>query len=185
MKKIGLWIGFFILFIFITKVFVSSFTSDKSKLTQADWIGRKVVFPDSISFISTSTNSISDYNIINAKYKVLVYIDSTGCTSCQLGLVEWKAFIDRCESSNFDVGFVFVIQSQNDRDLQIRMEIAGFTYPIIFDRHDLFDKINNFTTINGSCTFLLDENFKVILIGSPVSSEENWNLYFDYLTQNA
>lgn len=109
MKKIGLWIGFFILFIFITKVFVSSFTSDKSKLTQADWFGRKVVFPDSISFISTSTNSISDYNILDAKYKVLVYVDSTGCTSCQLGLVEWKAFIDRCESSNFDVGFVFVI----------------------------------------------------------------------------
>lgn len=51
--------------------------------------------------------------------------------------------------------------------------------------NDMTIEINNFKTENGSCSFLLDEIFKVLLIGSPVSSKDNWNLYFNYLTQNA
>ena len=32
-------------------------------------------------------------HILDHKYKILTYIDTTGCTACRLKLFDWKLFI--------------------------------------------------------------------------------------------
>ena len=149
-------------------------------------MAREVIIPHNIIFKSITTDTISKY-IFNHSYKILVYVDSVGCTGCRLGLVDWKAFIDRCQSKGYDVGFLFVIQSSDYTKFEQKLEIEKFTYPVIYDLTDKFNSLNKFPEDDKFRTFLLDKDNKVVLIGSPIRSEKIWKLYIDVLskTKNA
>ncbi|GHV65411.1 hypothetical protein FACS1894199_06030 [Bacteroidia bacterium] len=47
-----------------------------------EWQGKELVFPANPIFTRYVTDTV-DYRIQNSEYKVLVYVDSTGCTSCK------------------------------------------------------------------------------------------------------
>lgn len=78
----------------------------------------------------------------NTPYKILTYADSMGCTGCQLGIPQWQQIINTCKINNTDVGFLFIIHSPNYADLGY--ELLYFDYPIIYDKHNSFDKLNHF-----------------------------------------
>ena len=46
-------------------------------------------------------------NILDHKYKVLTYIDTTGCTACRLKLFDWKLFIKELNTFSEDIAFIF------------------------------------------------------------------------------
>ena len=56
------------------------------------WMGKEVVFPHDIAYTRFAKDTVS-FVFSAAKYKVLVYVDSGGCTSCRLQLPKWKEFI--------------------------------------------------------------------------------------------
>ena len=58
-----------------------------------DHIGREMLFPKDIVYTRFLKDTI-DYRMPeNVEYKVVVYVDSTGCTECKLKLQDWKNFI--------------------------------------------------------------------------------------------
>jgi len=143
---------------------------------------KEVVIPQNIIYKSITTDTISKH-IFNHSYKILVYVDSVGCTGCRLGLVEWKAFIDRCQSKRYDVGFLFVIQSSDYRKFEQKLETNNFIYPVIYDLADNFNRLNRFPKEDEFRTFLLDKDNKVVLIGSPIRNERIWKMYVDKLSK--
>ena len=62
-----------------------------------EWQGKEIKFPKNPIFTRYLTDT-TDFQIPQSEYKVLVYIDSTGCTSCKLQLHKWKEFIKYTDS---------------------------------------------------------------------------------------
>lgn len=58
----------------------------------AEWIGKTIQFPDNMQLTVYGRDTMPAI-LSDTPYKVLVYIDSTGCTSCRLKLLEWHALI--------------------------------------------------------------------------------------------
>lgn len=75
-----------------------------------EWNQKEIIIPKSLSFKSLGHDTVCS-SILNNRFKVLVYIDSMGCIPCKLKLSEWKALIDTCKLKAYDVGFLFVVQS--------------------------------------------------------------------------
>jgi len=141
-----------------------------------EWMAKEIIIPQNLTVKSLGINII-DKKMQRHRYNILVYVDSVGCTSCNLGLTEWKAYIEKSKLKAYNVGFLFVVQSNNYTEFEQQLKCKQFSYPIIYDPHGTFNKLNKFPKENKYHTFLLDKKNKVVLIGSPVKSENMYKLY--------
>ena len=173
---------FYILFLFL----LSSACQDKKKeqftrLVQK-WQGKEIVFPQDMEFTRFVTNPV-EYRIPDAEYKVLIYVDSTGCTSCKLQLPKWKELIAHVDSAtNSNIPFIFVFQSKDDRELRYILKRDNFDRPVCIDRDSRLDKLNQFPQDITFQTFLLDKDNKVKVIGNPVHNLAVRDLYLKQIT---
>lgn len=148
----------------------------QSKTNIEKWFNREIKIPENLKFKSMGRDTIGS-QILNHQYKVLVYLDSLGCIPCRLRLVEWKEYMDNWELNGYDVGFLFVVQSSNYKHLEMKLYADQFSYPIIYDPENTFNKLNHFPKEEQFRTFLLDAKNRVILIGSPIENIEISLLY--------
>ena len=104
---------FYILFLFL----LPSACQDKKKEQFArlvqKWQGKEIVFPQDMEFTRFVTEPV-EYRTPDAEYKVLIYVDSTGCTSCKLQLPKWKELIAHVDSITFQT---FLL----DRDNKVKV----------------------------------------------------------------
>ena len=140
-----------------------------------DWRGREIFIPFDVQFKTLGRDTLCT-DLWDKPYKIFTYIDSIGCSSCQLGLHEWKEFIDSCQREQMDIGFIFAVHSSDYRLFDGEVRFYEFDYPIIYDYHNEFDRLNHFPPAPYR-TFLLDRGNKVQVIGSPVNNPEMWELY--------
>ena len=158
--------------------------NNKEKFAQLvqEWQGKEIVFPQNMAFTRFVTEPV-DYRIPDAEYKVLVYVDSVGCTSCKLQLPKWKELIAHVDSAtNGNVPFIFVFQSKDDRELRYILKCDNFDRPVCIDRNNRFDELNQFPQDITFQTFLLDKDNKVKVIGNPVHNLAVRDLYLKQIT---
>lgn len=142
-----------------------------------EWQGKEIVFPQDMAFTRFVTEPV-DYRIPDAEYKVLVYVDSVGCTSCKLQLPKWQKLIAHVDSAtNGNIPFIFVFQSKDDRELRYILKRDNFDRPVCIDRNNRFDELNQFLQDITFQTFLLDKDNKVKVIGNPVHNLAVRDLY--------
>ena len=155
---------------------------EKFALLVQEWQGKEIVFPQNMAFTRFVTEPV-DYRIPDAEYKVLVYVDSVGCTSCKLQLPKWKKLIAHIDSAtNSNIPFIFVFQSKDDRELWYILKRDNFDRPVCIDRGNGFDKLNKFPQEITFQTFLLDKNNKVKVIGNPVHNLAIRDMYLKQIT---
>ena len=155
---------------------------EKFALLVQEWQGKEIVFPQNMAFTRFVTEPV-DYRIPDAEYKVLVYVDSVGCTSCKLQLPKWQELIAHVDSAtNGNVPFIFVFQSKDDRELRYILKCDNFDRPVCIDRNNRFDELNQFPQDITFQTFLLDKDNKVKVIGNPVHNLAVRDLYLKQIT---
>ena len=155
---------------------------EKFALLVQEWQGKEIVFPQDMAFSRFVTEPV-DYRIPDAKYKVLVYVDSVGCTSCKLQLSKWQELIAHVDSAtNGNVPFIFVFQSKDDRELRYILKCDNFDRPVCIDRNNRFNSSNRFPQDITFQTFLLDKDNKVKVIGNPVHNLAVRDLYLKQIT---
>ena len=155
---------------------------EKFALLVQEWQGKEIVFPQNMAFTRFVTEPV-DYRIPDAEYKVLVYVDSIGCTSCKLQLPKWKELIAHVDSAtNGNIPFIFVLQSKDDRELRYILKRDNFDRPVCIDRNNRFDELNQFPQDITFQTFLLDKDNKVKVIGNPVHNLAVRDLYLKQIT---
>lgn len=155
---------------------------EKFALLVQEWQGKEIVFPQNMAFTRFVTEPV-DYRIPDAEYKVLVYVDSVGCTSCKLQLLKWKELIAHVDSAtNGNVPFIFIFQSKDDRELRYILKCDNFDSPVCFDRNNRFNSSNRFPQDITFQTFLLDKDNKVKVIGNPVHNLAVRDLYLKQIT---
>lgn len=158
--------------------------NEKERITHLvnDWQGKEIIFPQNITFTRFVTDTV-DYKIPQSKYKVLIYVDSIGCTSCKLQLHKWKEFITYVDSvTNKQVPFLFFFQSKDNKELRYMLKVDKFDRPICVDSNNKLNLLNNFPTDIMFQTFLLDKENKVVTLGNPIYNLSIKNLYLKQLT---
>lgn len=113
-----------------------------------------------------------------SKPKLIVFVDSTSCTSCFLSqLINYYEINDSLKSHNREM--IVVLHPQKARIPEIELRLNNETYPFwcILDRNGEFVKQNLDISANPLLhTFLIDEYGQVVLVGDPVKNKKIKNL---------
>ena len=150
---------------------------DRVKRLVQEWRGKEIKFPKEPIFTQFVTDTVN-YKIPDADYKVVMYVDSSGCISCKLQLPKWKEFKAQIDSlSEETVPFVFFFQSKDNNELRRIFLIDSFSWPVCIDTEDRFNALNHFPSESIFHVFLLDRNNKVVVIGNPVFNLQIRDLY--------
>ena len=142
-----------------------------------EWTGKTIQFPNVLTCKSLGKDAVCT-ELFGRPYKVLVYIDSSGCMGCKLRMQEWKKIIKEMDSiAPENVSFLFFFNPKDERELDILMKQEQFDYPIFVDKANLIDELNNFPKDMKFQSFLLNEQNEVLAIGSPSMNFQVWELY--------
>ena len=151
----------------------------------SEWTGKEIKFPEGLSCTSMGTDTIY-VDLYSDRYKILLYVDSLGCSSCRLKLSEWKRIMAEADSLfGREVDFLFYFQpkKQNERDLQFLFRSNGFNHPVLIDLKNEIDKLNKFPSHTDYQCFLLDRDNKVVMIGNPSVNTGIWQLFKGYISE--
>jgi hypothetical protein len=143
----------------------------------AKWQGKKIVFPEHMVFTRYGIDTV-DYQIPDSEYKVLIYVDSTGCTGCKLQLDKWKEMI---AYTNGEIPFLFFFYPRDHEELYYLLDMERFDIPVCVDTADELNQINKFSTDIEFQTFLLNQRNEVLVIGNPIDNSEMKNKYWEYI----
>lgn len=147
-----------------------------------EWQGKQIVFPENSIFTRYLTDT-TDYQIPQSEYKVLIYVDSIGCTSCKLQLHKWKELIEYADSvTQNKVPFLFFFHPKDAKEIRYLLKRDSFDHPICIDLDDRLNKLNKFPADMTFQTFLLDQNNKVAILGNPVHNTAVKELYLKQIT---
>ena len=147
-----------------------------------EWQGKQIVFPENLIFTRYLTDT-TDYRIPQSEYKVLIYVDSIGCTSCKLQLPKWKELIEYTNSSaKEEVPFLFFFHSKDYKEIRYLLKHDGFDRPVCIDMDDRLNKLNKFPADMTFQTFLLDKDNKIVALGNPVHNTAVKDLYLKQIT---
>ena len=150
--------------------------------TVAQWQGRAVQMPKGAVFTVQARDTVA-MDVYAPTHKVLVYVDSTGCTSCRLQLHEWKKFIAEVDSATGGrVPFLFFLSPKSVKEARYITRRDDFTYPICVDMQNRLDSLNRFPEQDMFHTFLLDGDNRVAVIGNPIHNRAVRDLYMKTLT---
>ena len=157
---------------------------DATKIV-SEWTGKQIKFPDGLSCTSMGKDTTC-IDLYSDNYKILLYVDSLGCSSCRLKLSEWKQIMAEADSLfNGKVDFLFYFQpkKQDEKELQFLFRSNGFNHPVFIDLKNEIDRINKFPSQTGYQCFLLDRDNKVLMIGNPSVNTGIWQLFKGYISE--
>lgn len=146
-----------------------------------EWVGKTIVFPENIPYRYQRRDTVPDQT--SAPYQILLYTDSTGCTSCRLGIDRWKELIEELEEeAPGQVRFLFYFQPKNEKELYFMLKRDRFEHPVYVDVTGELNRQNQLSKNEQYHCFLLDQDNKVLLIGNPTRNPAIKDLYKQVIT---
>ena len=153
---------------------------DEIAKTVSEWQGREVLFPSDPTFTIYGSDTI-DFKVPTDS-KIVMYVDSNGCTSCKLQLQKWSHFIDEVDSiTGGQVPIFFVIHPKDLRGIKYLLRRERIEVPVWIDLEDEWNRMNQFPDREEFHTFLLDKDNRVVCIGNPIHNEKVKELYLSIL----
>ena len=141
-----------------------------------EWQGKEISFPEGLVVINQDSTSLGI--ALDADYKIVTYIDSTGCVSCKLNLYMWNLLKKDMEAlAHKDVSLFFYFCSKDIEKLRFLMKRDNFNFPAYIDNMGKFYQLNKIHPNEAFHTFLLDKDNKVLAVGNPVLNPAVKDLY--------
>jgi len=145
-----------------------------------EWEGREITIPKNIIFTQYGIDTL-DYQIPEADYTVISYIDSVGCTSCKLQFSRWEQIIHEMDSiSGKSIPFFLIFHPKGVKgkaELSYLMKRDKFDYPVWIDGNDEFNHVNSLPTESMLHSMLVDKKNKVVALGDPFQNPKIKELY--------
>ncbi|MCL2737856.1 MAG: DUF1573 domain-containing protein [Bacteroidales bacterium] len=145
-----------------------------------EWTGKEILFIESIPcYVSGKEAPLGFCNdFFNKEFKILMYVDSAGCSDCRLKLFEWKQLMEEADSLfRGKVGFLLFFQPKSVNEMVFLFARNQFDYPVFMDVNGTVNRLNHFPQAMQYQCFLLDRDNKVLMIGNPVLNRKIWDLY--------
>ncbi|GAB6011598.1 hypothetical protein [Viscerimonas tarda] len=150
---------------------------NESEAIVNEWVGKIILFPAKVSCSFVLKDTVCP-NLAATTYKILLYTDSTGCTSCKLKSPYWKDFIQEVEDfEQGKISFLFYFHPQEKKQLKHLLKHEGFSYPVFIDERNQIDSLNHFPKQQEYQCFLLNKENKVVAMGNPTMNPKIWELY--------
>ncbi|MBP1617093.1 MAG: hypothetical protein H6Q14_920 [Bacteroidetes bacterium] len=145
------------------------------------WIGKTIQLPDDFLCKYQYKDTSLCASLLGKEYRVLLYMDSTGCANCKFDMKDWKNLIEKVDNSDYKskVGFLLFFQSKKNKikELSYFLKRDNFSYPVFLDTANTINKLNHFPSNPAYQCFLLDRHNKVLAIGNPALNPKVWELY--------
>lgn len=94
-----------------------------------EWVGQTVDISDLVYTIQGYDTV--DFHPDAYDYKILSYVDSSGCTGCKMSLEEWQDYIFETDSLyNGKVGFIMYYSPKSANDAIYYLDLVGFEHPV-------------------------------------------------------
>lgn len=148
----------------------------KQRAVVEEWVGKELIMPDELTFQIQDIPINYDFN--NADFKIVTYIDSTGCTNCKMKLPLWDKVINELKVDvDTDVNFLMIVGSNDLGGVKRILRENNFNHPVSLDTLNMFDKTNGLPQNEEYHTFLMNRNNQVLTIGNPVTNPKLLRLY--------
>jgi len=146
------------------------------KKVQRAWIGKTIRFPADIQPENSGKDTL--WQIQETPYKILLYIDTVGCTSCKLLLIVWNKLIEEVEADmKGQASFLFYFHPKDKKELNFIFRKDRFYHPVFIDDENEIGRLNKFPQqIEYQC-FLLNKDNRVVCIGNPTLNPYIWEMY--------
>ena len=146
----------------------------------AEWTGKEILFPEGVSCYVAGKDALPEYcnEWFQKEYKILMYVDSAGCSGCRLKLFEWKQLMKEADSLfHGQVGFLLFFQPKSTREMAYLFARDQFDYPVFMDISGAINRLNRFPKLMEFQCFLLNGDNQVLMVGNPVLNLKIWELY--------
>lgn len=166
---------------FLTAICLASCNGLSGRGYHENIVVRIIIMPDEMKIVG------SDSTYANSKsMKIIAYVDSSGCTSCNMKLQEWGYFMKRLESSvsTKEVDLCIISNSTNEHKLEALRRRSGFGYRILIDKSNSFVKRNIMEECDGNPVFLLDSINSVVIAGHPLNDSNIMSAYLRFFNSN-
>ena len=95
----------------------------------AEWVGKEIVIPEGLGFQVGNIPVDCDFDA--ADFKIVTYVDSTGCTNCRMKLKDWEKVINSFKSSpDVDVNFLMIVGSDKREEIERLVNDNNFHQPV-------------------------------------------------------
>lgn len=167
----------YIVIVFMSIIFWSCENKEKKYVETVirEWTNKKIEFPLGVQakILGRDTNC---NHLLHKPIKILIYVDSLGCTACKLNFYAWQQKINSLVAIK-NLAFLFYVNTGNYKILTNTIKGEGFNYPVFYDINNSLAKYNHFPKDHRFNTFLLNKNNQVVLIGDPLGKDKMWQLY--------
>ena len=102
------------------------YSCDRNKKEAIDsivkkWMGKEILFPENSLFITYDNRDSVDFLSMKSDYRIVTYVNSETCFSCNLRLPFWKGFVMEVDSVSLDKNIPVLVYCRSGR----RSEMAG------------------------------------------------------------
>lgn len=150
-----------------------------------EWTGKEIKFPENVPCYKFGKDTIPvlcDECLPN-EYKILLYVDSSGCSSCRLQLFMWKQLIEEADSLfQGKACFMLFFQPKSIKEMSNLFRQYQFDYPVFIDMTNSINRLNKFPQSMQYQCFLLNSDNKVLMVGNPVLNIKIWELYKSHIS---
>ena len=183
------------LIIWIVVIVFNSCNNNRSKVETSviafEWEDKEILFPEDVPCYVSGKDTLLELcdEMFRKEFKILLYVDSAGCSDCRLKLIEWQQLIAEAEILYpGKVSFLFYFQPKNMEEMADILSINGFDYPVFIDTEGSIDRLNQFPqpaqvrlsqhpqAMLNQC-FLLDKDNKVLESGNPTVTPRIWESF--------
>ena len=151
-----------------------------------EWVGKEIRFAEGLDCTSMGKD-IACIDLYSESYKILLYVDSVGCTSCKFNLVDWKSIMNESDTifiQKPEFIFIFQPKKNGEKELHTVLRNNGFRHPVFVDKENQVYRINKFPSNPDYQCFLLDKDNKVVMVGNPSLIKGIWSLYKKVISEN-
>ena len=152
-----------------------------------EWIGKEIRFPENVPCYVLGKEALPELCDENfySEYKILLYVDSAGCSTCRLNLFEWKLLKTEADTLfHGKLGFLFFFQPKSEKEMADLFVQNKFDYPVFMDIYGSINRLNQFPQAVHYQCFLLDIDNKVMALGNPVLNPHVWEFYKSQIAES-
>ena len=158
----------------VSIVFMSIFACHRSSFRKelGDFLGSEVRIPQNMrAFVEGRDTSINS-EIYQRGLKLVVWYDSTGCSSCRLKtLRDWEIYLDYLNLKKINLLIIISPSIKDIHNVNIGIKSQRFPFVVYKDYAQEMYALNSNMPNNPELhTFLLDENNRVVLAGNPLNN---------------
>ncbi len=168
-------------------IFVVFYSCSKQKSTAnlfppelKEYYGRQLILPKRTWYFKGEEISVETLYPLS----IVIYYDLSDCLPCKSKEFSlWLPFLNEIRNDSMPINIIPICASCDDTFIYALYKSNDINIPCIWDNRKEFEKYNTLPNNPLYHTFLLDENNKILLMGTPLYNPKLWQNYKKIITK--